>query len=238
MPISLEVGVRKFFCGPESFTPDLLPVVGEAPEIDNYFVAAGMNSVGILTGGGIGRIVAHWILDGRPDVDVTGFSIDRAHRYQLNPRYRAERTVETLGLVYQAHFPGRAMTTARGVKRAPIHHLLADRGAYFKDVSGWEGADWYAPPGVAPEVDAADVGTSELVPAIGLTSTGPYARASGSWTCRSCPSSSCRGATPEPAARPGLRQRRGRRARSHHLHPVAQRGRHARGGPHGHQARR
>jgi heterotetrameric sarcosine oxidase gamma subunit len=164
VPISLEVGVRKFFCGPESFTPDLLPLVGEAPEVANYFVAAGMNSVGILTGGGIGRVLAQWIVDGHPDVDVTGFNIDRTYSYQLNPRYRAERTVETLGLVYQAHFPGRAMTTARGVKRSPVHHLLAGRGAYFKDVSGWEGADWYAPPGVEPRVEALSWGRQNWFP--------------------------------------------------------------------------
>ncbi len=153
VPVTLDAGIRTFFCGPESFTPDLAPIVGEAPGIDNYFVAAGMNSVGILTGGGMGRIVAQWIVDGRPDVDVTGFNIDRMHGYQLNPRYRAERTVETLGMVYQTHFPGRSMQTARGVKRSPIHHQLAGAGAYFKDVSGWEGADWFAPPGVEPRID-------------------------------------------------------------------------------------
>ena len=65
-------GVKKFFCGPESFTPDLQPIVGEAPELKNYFVAAGLNSIGILTGGGLGRVLAHWIINGRPDVDVTG----------------------------------------------------------------------------------------------------------------------------------------------------------------------
>ena len=150
VPATLQAGVRRFFCGPESFTPDLAPIVGQAPGIDNYFVAAGMNSVGILTGGGMGRIVAQWIVDGRPDVDVTGFNIDRMQDVQLNPRYRAERTVETLGMVYQTHFPGRSMQTARGVRRSPIHHRLADAGACFRDVSGWEGADWFAPPGVAP----------------------------------------------------------------------------------------
>jgi glycine cleavage system aminomethyltransferase T/glycine/D-amino acid oxidase-like deaminating enzyme len=153
VPVSLETGIRTFFCGPESFTPDLAPIVGEAPGIDNYFVAAGMNSVGILTGGGMGRIVAQWIVDGRPDVDVTGFNIDRMQDFQLNPRYRAERTVETLGMVYQTHFPGRSMQTARGVKRSPVHAQLAAEGAYFKDVSGWEGADWYAPPGVEPRIE-------------------------------------------------------------------------------------
>ena len=151
VPITLESGIRTFFCGPESFTPDLAPIVGEAPGIDGYFVAAGMNSVGILTGGGMGRIVAQWIVDGHPNVDVTGFDIDRMHRFQLNPRYRAERTVETLGMVYQTHYPGRSMRTARGVKRSPLHDRLRAKGAYFRDVSGWEGADWYAPSGMAPD---------------------------------------------------------------------------------------
>ncbi|HEX2784108.1 MAG TPA: FAD-dependent oxidoreductase [Ilumatobacteraceae bacterium] len=153
VPISIDTGIRTFFCGPESFTPDLLPVVGEAPELRNYFVAAGMNSVGILTGGGMGRVLAHWILTGQPDVDVTGFNIDRLHRYQSNPEYRATRTVESLGMVYQCHYPGRSMTTARQAKVSPVHHRLEAQGAYFKDVSGWEGADWYAPAGVEPRVE-------------------------------------------------------------------------------------
>ncbi len=151
VPASLETGVRKFFCGPESFTPDLLPVVGEAPELKNFFVAAGLNSIGILTGGGLGRVLAHWILNGRPDVDVTGFNIDRLHTYQANPEYRRTRTVESLGMVYQCHYPTRSMLTARDAKRSPIHERLAAKGAYFKDVSGWEGPDWYAPAGVSPD---------------------------------------------------------------------------------------
>ncbi len=152
MPISLETGVRKFFCGPESFTPDLLPVVGEAPEIKNYFVTAGLNSIGILTGGGLGRVMAHWITTGQPDVDVTGFNIDRLHDYQVNPQYRAERTVESLGMVYAAHYPSRSMQSARGVKRSPIHDRLVANRAYFRDVGGWEGADWFSPEGIKPEV--------------------------------------------------------------------------------------
>jgi len=151
IPSLADTGVRTFFCGPESFTPDLAPIVGPAPGLDGYFVAAGMNSVGILTGGGLGRIVAQWIVDGRPDVDVTGFAIDRMADYQLAPRYRAERTVETLGMVYAPHLPGRSMTTARGVRRSPLHDRLAAEGAYFRDVSGWEGADWFAGPGRNPE---------------------------------------------------------------------------------------
>ena len=153
IPISTEVGVRKFFCGPESFTPDLLPIVGEAPEVRNYFVAAGLNSIGILTGGGIGRAMAQWIVDGRPDIDVTGINIDRLHRYQGNREYRATRTVESLGMVYAAHYPGKSMQTARNAKLSPLHDRLAARGAYFRDVSGWEGPDWYAPPGVEPKIE-------------------------------------------------------------------------------------
>jgi glycine cleavage system aminomethyltransferase T/glycine/D-amino acid oxidase-like deaminating enzyme len=154
IPVSLDAGVKTFFCGPESFTPDLAPVVGEAPELRNYFVAAGLNSIGILTGGGIGQAVANWIVDGRPDIDVTGMNIDRLHSYQSNPEYRATRTVESLGMVYQCHYPNRSMRTARGAKLSPVHHRLAVQRAYFKDVSGWEGADWYAPEGVEPTVDA------------------------------------------------------------------------------------
>ena len=151
VPISLETGVRKFFCGPESFTPDLSPVVGESPEVKNYFVAAGLNSIGILTGGGLGRVLAHWIMTGRPDVDVTAMNIDRLHTYQTNPEYRKTRTVESLGMVYQCHYPNRSLLTARGAKQSPIHDRLRARGAYFRDVSGWEGADWYSPAGPDPE---------------------------------------------------------------------------------------
>lgn len=164
VPVSLATGVRKFFCGPESFTPDLQPVVGESPELKNYFVAAGMNSIGILTGGGLGRVMAHWIINGRPDVDVTGFHIDRLHPYQSNPEYRRTRTVESLGMVYQCHYPGRSMQTARGAKKSAIHDRLAAQGAYFKDVSGWEGADWYAPPGVAPTIEQLSWGRQNWFP--------------------------------------------------------------------------
>ncbi|MGH9133449.1 MAG: GcvT family protein [Ilumatobacteraceae bacterium] len=151
VPVAFDLGVRKFFCGPESFTPDLQPVVGEAPELRNYFVAAGLNSIGILTGGGLGRVLAHWIVEGRPDVDVTGFNIDRLHTYQANPEYRRTRTVESLGMVYQCHYPTRSMQTARGVKLSPIHVRLETAGAYFREVSGWEGADWFAGAGREPD---------------------------------------------------------------------------------------
>jgi 4-methylaminobutanoate oxidase (formaldehyde-forming) len=164
VPVSAEVGIRKFFCGPESFTPDLQPIVGEAPELENYFVAAGLNSIGIIIGPGLGQILAHWIIHGTPDADVTAFNIDRLHRYQNNPEYRRQRTVESLGMVFRHHYPTRTPETARGVKRSPFHDRLKARGAYFKDVSGWEGADWYAPPGVEARVDALSWGRQNWFP--------------------------------------------------------------------------
>ena len=153
VPISKDTGIRKLFCGPESFTPDLQPILGEAPELKNYFVAAGLNSIGILTGGGVGRVLAHWIVNGAPDVDVTGFNIDRMRSYQANREYLRARTAESLGMVYQAHYPNRTPQTARGIKKSPLHDRLATRGAYFREVSGWEGADWYAPDGIEPIIE-------------------------------------------------------------------------------------
>jgi len=167
VPATMEVGAKKLFCGPESFTPDLGPLVGEAPELKNYFVAAGLNSIGILTGGGIGRLVAHWIINGKPDQDVTGelidvsclaatltsrkgINVDRFHRYHANPNYRADRVVEALGLVYKCHYPYKLKTTARGAKRSPFYDRFQKVGAYFRDVSGWESADFFAGEGKVP----------------------------------------------------------------------------------------
>jgi 4-methylaminobutanoate oxidase (formaldehyde-forming) len=164
VPATLQIGIKKLFCGPESFTPDLRPIVGEAPELKNYFVAAGLNSIGILTGGGIGRVLAHWIADGVPDVDVTGINIDRLHPYQANPQYRRERTIEMLGMVYRCHYPTMTPQTARGVKKPAIHDRLAATGAYFRDVSGWEGADWYAPPGHEAKVERLSWGRQNWFP--------------------------------------------------------------------------
>ncbi|MBI4883304.1 MAG: GcvT family protein [Actinobacteria bacterium] len=151
VPRSLDTGIRTFFCGPESFTPDLNPIIGPAPEVRNYFVAAGLNSIGILTGGGIGRLVAHWIVDGDPGADITGMHPARLHPYQANPEYRRTRTVESLGMVYQTHYPDRPLLTARNAKLSPLHAQLAAEGAHFRDVSGWEGADWFAGRGVVAD---------------------------------------------------------------------------------------
>lgn len=143
IPVTATAGVRTFFCGPESFTPDLAPVFGESPELRNYFVAAGLNSIGILTGGGIGRAMAAWITEGRPDVDVTGMHIDRLQPYQRNREYRAVRTVEALGQVYATHYPNKALTSGRDARRSPLHDRVEPLQPYRRDVSGWEMPDVY-----------------------------------------------------------------------------------------------
>jgi 4-methylaminobutanoate oxidase (formaldehyde-forming) len=164
VPVTSQVGIKKFFCGPESFTPDLQPIIGEAPELRNYFVAAGLNSIGILTGGGLGRIMAHWIANGTPDVDITAMNIDRLHTYQRNPEYRRHRTVESLGKVYQCHYPSLSPKAARGARKSPFYDRLAAAGAYFRDVSGWEGADWYAPEGQTAELEKLSWGRENWFP--------------------------------------------------------------------------
>ena len=145
VPRTLEVGMKSLFCGPESFTPDLAPMVGEAPELRNYYVAAGLNSIGILSGPGIGRVLARWIVQGAPDArdDVTGMNLDRLHRFQANPMFRADRVKESLGNVYKCHYPTKAVQSARGARRSPLHDRLATAGAQFTDVSGWESPEWF-----------------------------------------------------------------------------------------------
>ena len=153
VPVTLGAGIRTFFCGPESFTPDLLPAVGEVPGIRGYFVCAGLNSIGILSSGGMGRLVARWITTGDPGADVTAFHVDRFQPWQLTPAMRRERTAEILGTVYAAHAPGTQLRTGRGIKRSPLHDKLIAAGAYMKDVSGWESPDWYAGPGQTPSAE-------------------------------------------------------------------------------------
>ena len=147
VPQTMNVGAKSFFCGPESFTPDNMPMVGEIPDIQKYYVAAGMNSIGILTGGGIGKIVADWVDTGHSpkDVDVTSIHANRFHRYQNNPNYRKDRVVESLGSTYQLHYPDYSKQSCRNIKQSAIHDKLQKQGAFFRDVSGWESPNWYSP---------------------------------------------------------------------------------------------
>jgi glycine cleavage system aminomethyltransferase T/glycine/D-amino acid oxidase-like deaminating enzyme len=151
VPVAMRAGIRTLFCGPESFTPDLRPAVGEAPGIRGYLVCAGLNSVGILSSGGWGRVMAQWVATGEPGVDVTGYLVDRFQPWQMERRHRQARTSEILGQVYAAHPPGTQLTTARGAHVSPVHDRLVAQGAHLVDVSGWESAAWFAGPGRTAE---------------------------------------------------------------------------------------
>ncbi|SFS04930.1 GcvT family protein [Yoonia litorea] len=146
VPSAAEAGVRKLFCGPESFTPDLAPLVGEAPQVRNCWVAAGLNSLGILNGPGIGMVLAHWIVNGHCPVDHTAFNVDRfADGSQNTPAFRRARTPELLAKSFGAHFPNDSFKTARRLKRSALYDRLKAAGAYFSEGNGWEAPDWFAP---------------------------------------------------------------------------------------------
>ncbi|WP_225029095.1 GcvT family protein [Xinfangfangia pollutisoli] len=147
MPLFQTAGIHTFFNGPESFTPDDRYYLGPAPELAGYWVAAGYNSVGIVSSGGAGMALAHWITEGEAPFDLWEVDIRRAQPFQKNRRYLKERVTETLGLLYADHFPYRQVATARGVRRSPLHAHLAARGAVFGEVAGWERANWFANPG-------------------------------------------------------------------------------------------
>ncbi|MBL7161689.1 MAG: FAD-dependent oxidoreductase [Anaerolineales bacterium] len=153
VPILDNAGIHKFFCGPESFTPDGGPLMGEAPELKNFYVAAGLNSLGILLGGGVGKIMAQWIVDGYCPVESHHLDIARCFPFQGSQKFLTDRTVETLGLQYKLIYPNTAHETARNVRRTAIHEQLARAGAFFVNGMGWEIPDWYAPPGVEAKID-------------------------------------------------------------------------------------
>ena len=145
VPSALNVGVRKLFCGPESFTPDLAPLVGETPELRNCFVACGMNSLGILNGAGVGNVLAHWIVDGLPPLDVTGINVNRFSKHHATRAFRRDRGPELLGKLFGQHYHNDGYETARDLKRSVLHDRLTASGAWFTEGHGWEMPDWFAP---------------------------------------------------------------------------------------------
>jgi 4-methylaminobutanoate oxidase (formaldehyde-forming) len=151
LPLLATAGIHTFFNGPESFTPDDRYYLGEAPEIKGYWIAAGYNSIGIVSSGGAGFALAQWMNDGEPPFDLWEVDIRRAQPFQKNRHYLQSRVTETLGLLYADHYPYRQMATARCVRRSPIHEQLKARGAVFGEVAGWERANWFADEGQAGE---------------------------------------------------------------------------------------
>ena len=153
LPVMFETGIRQFFCGPESFTPDHNYLMGRAPFKENLFVACGFNSLGILSGGGAGNVMAQWITDGLQPMDIWDVDLRRMQPCHNNKSFVVDRTYESLGIAYQMHWPNRQWETARDVKKSVLHDRLAAVGACFGESAGWERPNWYANPGQKAEYE-------------------------------------------------------------------------------------
>ena len=202
IPVLASTGMKKLYNGPESFTPDNQFILGEAPELRNFFVAAGFNSVGIASAGGAGKALADWIVDGDPGTDLSVVDIRRFAAFNGNNRWLRDRVGEVLGLHYAPPWPNRELVTARPFRRSPAYHLLRDAGACFGAKMGWERANVFAPAGQQPVIEyswdkpnwlpwsaAEQRATREAVAVFDQTSfskylvTGPQALAALQWLC-------------------------------------------------------
>jgi 4-methylaminobutanoate oxidase (formaldehyde-forming) len=151
IPALADTGIRKFYNGPESFTPDNQFLLGEAPELRGFFVGAGFNSVGIASAGGAGRALAEWIVAGEPQEDLVGVDLRRFAPFHGNNRWLRDRVAEVLGLHYAVPWPNRELESARPLRCSPLHERLADRGALFGSKMGWERPNVFGPPGARLE---------------------------------------------------------------------------------------
>jgi 4-methylaminobutanoate oxidase (formaldehyde-forming) len=200
VPALAHTGIRKFYNGPESFTPDNQFILGAAPEVRNFYVGAGFNSVGIASAGGAGRALAEWIVEGEPTSDLTAVDIRRFARFNGNSRWLRDRVGEVLGLHYEIPWPDREMRTARPFRRSPVHHLLEVAGARFGSKMGWERPNYFAPEGFEatstwgkpdwlPYVAAEHINTRSAVTVFDQTSfskylvIGPDAESDLQWLC-------------------------------------------------------
>jgi heterotetrameric sarcosine oxidase gamma subunit len=202
IPALHHTGIKKFYNGPESFTPDNQFILGEAPELKNFFVGAGFNSVGIASAGGAGRALAEWIANGEATSDLTGVDIRRFAPFNGNNQWLHDRVGEVLGLHYALPWPNRELESARPFRRSPVHHLLSEANASFGSEMGWERANFFAPPGTDPRLEytwgkphwlewsaAEQRATRESVALYDQTSfgklliTGPDAEALLQWVC-------------------------------------------------------
>jgi 4-methylaminobutanoate oxidase (formaldehyde-forming) len=153
LPVLEETGIRLFFNGPESFTPDNLHLLGPTPEVDNFFVACGMNSKGLAAGAGIGKVMADWVIDGYPPGDIWDCDVRRHHPVQREQKYIEARIPEALGHTYAMHWPFYQYKTARDKIQSPLHQVLKEQGACFGEVAGYERPNWFAQNGAKAEYE-------------------------------------------------------------------------------------
>lgn len=163
VPALAEAGYDRFINAPESFTPDTALIMGETGEVEGLFVAAGMNSQGIIYAPGVGRELARWIVSGSPCFDSSAVDVQRFSPHQGNRRYLHERTRESLGRLYAMHWPGYQSQTARGVRRTPLHQRHVDAGAVMGELNGLERPLWFGGPALQDAYDFRRPGWHDVV---------------------------------------------------------------------------
>ncbi|XP_010371080.1 sarcosine dehydrogenase, mitochondrial isoform X3 [Rhinopithecus roxellana] len=154
VPVLEKTGIKSTVCGPESFTPDHKPLMGEAPEVRGFFLGCGFNSAGMMLGGGCGQELAHWIIHGRPEKDMHGYDIRRFHHSLTDhPRWIRERSHESYAKNYSVVFPHDEPLAGRNMRRDPLHEELLGQGCVFQERHGWERPGWFHPQGPAPVLE-------------------------------------------------------------------------------------
>ncbi len=152
-PVLEKTGIRKFFSGPESFTPDTNSLLGEVPEVKNLFVSCGLNSIGIGSGGGVGKVTAEWLINGYINEDIFNYDIKRFQKFHSATGFIKERITESLGDLYGMHWPYKQHKTSRNIKTLPHHDLLKGFGACFGVSGGYERPMWFALDGEKTDYD-------------------------------------------------------------------------------------
>ncbi|XP_028273006.1 sarcosine dehydrogenase, mitochondrial [Parambassis ranga] len=154
VPVLEQTGIKSTVCGPESFTADHKPLMGEAPEVRGFFLGCGFNSAGMMLGGGCGRELAHWIIHGRPEKDMYGYDIRRFHNSLTdNKRWIRERSHESYAKNYSVVFPFDEPLASRNMRKDPFHQVLTQQGCVFQERHGWERPGWFNKDGPAPVKD-------------------------------------------------------------------------------------
>jgi glycine cleavage system aminomethyltransferase T/glycine/D-amino acid oxidase-like deaminating enzyme len=152
-PVLEQAGIRKFFSGPESFTPDTNSLLGEVPEVKNLFVSCGLNSIGIGSGGGVGKVTAEWLMTGHINEDIFNYDIKRFQKFHSDLGFIKDRITESLGDLYGMHWPYKQHKTSRNVKKLPYHDELKSFGACFGVSAGYERPMWFAIDGEKAEYE-------------------------------------------------------------------------------------
>ena len=185
-PVLETAGIRKFFSGPESFTPDTNTLLGEVPEIKNFFVCCGLNSIGIGSGGGVGKVTAEWLIQGHINEDIFNYDIKRFQKFHSELDFIKNRITESLGDLYGMHWPYKQHKTSRNIKLLPYHNLLKGFGACFGVSGGYERPMWFALDGEKAEYNysynyqnwypSVEYETSNTMQNVGLFDLTPFSK--------------------------------------------------------------